>query len=192
MTQSKKMNDATPAASIPPKDLDKNTEALGQLLTTLSRSRIEEVLDIRYGLGGWAKESLRQLSSVTRYVAWEADKRTYDLAYDGDDKISLFNDRFTPEMIEAEYTIDLLLADFNLVTLRQKSLALEAAKLGPRYLVFTNVACGKLRLNFRSYGLESADLDQYWKQWEHELPGYELLDYVRARHFASTGLFKKL
>jgi hypothetical protein len=86
---------------------------------------------------------------------------------------------------------DLLLADFNTLTVKRRAELDEAvAAARPGYLVFTDVACVKLHLNFRSYGLGSPDLGEYWAAFA--VPGYAHVAHSRSHHAASSALYKRL
>jgi trans-aconitate methyltransferase len=72
------MNSSTPAILIRSKDLAKNVKAFAGCLELLPKTP-KTVLDIRYGLGGWAKELRRRYPKVA-ITGYEADPSTYNTA----------------------------------------------------------------------------------------------------------------
>jgi hypothetical protein len=180
------MNQDTPAVDIREKDLAKNAEAFRECLAYVPPSEIERALDIRYGLGGWAK-AVRERFPDAYITGYEQDPETAEIAWRGS-QVRIINESFHPARVHSQF--DLLCADFNTLTvLKRKPLdeAVEAAE--PAYVVFTDVACCKLHLNFRSYGLVEPDLDAYWRAFP--LKGYRLLGYAKRHHAASTAVYKK-
>lgn len=79
---------------------------MSQLLAKLQGKTIRTVLDVRYGLGGWARlvADVFPEASITGY---EADSETYEAAWKGNNTC-VANERWParPQLV------DLLLADF--------------------------------------------------------------------------------
>lgn len=76
------------------------------------------------------------------------------------------------------------------MTAKKRQLLDEALTVvDARYMVFTDVAVGKLHLNYRSYGLKRNDLEDYWRAFV--VGGYELVAYAKEHYAASTALYKK-
>lgn len=179
-----KMTDATPAITIKPKDLAANCEALDALLALVPPPA--DVLDVRYGMGGWARAVLGRWPALRLYHGFEADPGTAAAAWKGRG-VSLSVAEFVPDAKYADR--DLLLADFNrATTLRRRELE-QLLPLRPKRLVFTDVACVKLHLNYRSYGLTGPDLAAYWAAFK--VPGYVFEAFERRHHAASTALYRR-
>jgi hypothetical protein len=183
------MNHDTPAREIRQRALDLNVEAFRTLLAFLPkawRTRTAFALDIRYGLGGWAR-ALREAFPETEVTGYEQDPATAQRAW-RDAGVSLRVERFRPEDRPGRF--DLLCADFNTLTALKRDLLEEAlAEVAPDYVVFTDVSCSKLHLNYRSYGLTEPNLDAYWRAFP--VPGYELVAWEKKHHAASTALFRR-
>ena len=179
-----KMDSFTPATAIKPKDLQKNTEALKELLGYLDKPP-RTVLDIRYGLGGWAK-LVRKTYSKAKYLGYEADRETYRTAWK-DKGVKLVNSVFP--LCETK-EVDLLLADFNTLTiLKRGELDNVLASVRCDAVIFTDVCCSKIHLNYRSYGLRQANLSSYWQKFLIE--GFYLVGFSKEHHVASTALFQR-
>lgn len=182
------MKPSTPAAQIPERDLGKNVAALRQLLETIP-ANVRLIVDARYGLGGWARVA-RDFLPDADYVGYEADSETWRAAWK-DPLATVYHSTTAAYERNLWAPCDLLLADFNTVTqLKRAELDEEIKRWDPEWLIFTDVACGKLHLNFRSYGLEVPDLGAYWRNWD--VPGYSFEAYAKHHHAASTGLFRRI
>lgn len=182
------MKPSTPAAQINARDLDKNTEALRTLLRFIHTAP-QIVVDCRYGLGGWAKV-LHETFPQAHLVGFEADLETFERAWVGDRSDLHCSSSGTPSLGLGYKRCDLLLADFNTVTkLKREELDEEIERWQPEWLIFTDVACGKLHLNFKSYCLAEPDLGKYWRSWD--IPGYEFKRAAKHHHAASTALFRR-
>jgi hypothetical protein len=81
--------------------------------------------------------------------------------------------------------------DFNLMSVIDPyELQSELFRWSPRAFIFTDVACGKLHLNWKCYGLQRADLGDYWSlAWQQILTGYSLVSWEKAHHTASSALW---
>lgn len=179
------MKPTTPAITIREKDLAKNVEALGGCLD-LVRGRIKTVLDVRYGLGGWAKLIMERVKPIS-YVGTELDQVTYEAAW-RHPKVNLINSPLPEKLWHKKWS--LVLADFNnLTSLHRGELDWLLPRVTADWLIFTDVACGKLHLNYGSYGLRKPMLAEYWGRFAVE--GYELVGYYRAHHFASSAVYQK-
>jgi len=179
------MNSSTPAILIRSKDLAKNVKAFAGCLELLPKTP-KTVLDIRYGLGGWAKELRRRYPKVA-ITGYEADPSTYNTAF-RDSLTNVYCGMFDGS--KRGYRVDLLVADFNtLTTLKRKELEEALAIVKCQWLIFTDVACSKLHLNYRSYGLEEPDLNAYWDEFDVE--GYRLAGWAREHHAASTAIYQR-
>jgi hypothetical protein len=188
MKTKSRMTQDTPAVAIRDKDLKLNADAMEDCLKRLAFGKT--AVDIRYGLGGWA-ERLLALHPKARVLGYEQDEETAEKAY-VPDQVNLHVARFDPATVPVPYReCDLLLADFNTVTVLKRTLLDEAVEaIRPLNVIFTDVACVKLHLNFASYGLSSRDtLAEYWKRFK--LPGYRLRKWSRKHHAASTALFSR-
>lgn len=179
------------------KDQELNRMALEALLSehlppgSPRGSSIRLVLDIRYGLGEYAKTVCR-LYPRASYYGVECDRATYAQCWcpPSGDVVCV---RFDPH---AEYlsrwseSWDLLLGDFSNVTVKNRTDAVEAcASIGPRYFLFADVGCMRLHLHWKTYGLTAPDLDEYWQRWT--LPGYSLVGWQRAHPRCSLALYKR-
>lgn len=184
------MNSDTPALEIRAKDRDKNSAAFRECILTLMTPH-RRILDIRYGLGGWARQWFKLFTSE-RYLGFEADHETWRLAHKPGG-VEVRNERFDPKTTAPIGKIDLVLADFNnLTSLKAKPLleVLEFAQ--PRAVIFTDVACSKLHLNFSSYGLKKPDLNGYVRQFsKFVLPDWTCVHTSRHHHHAVTMLFRR-
>lgn len=180
------MDSLTPAIDIKSKDLGRNCTALSVLLEKIP-THPKTVVDVRYGLGGWARVLLKRFPKST-IIGFEKHEPTYEAAWK-DSRVSLklgdlLSDSRPPTRC------DLLLCDFNTSTvLKRKELDEVLSQVSCRYLVFTDVCCSKLHLNYRSYGLDSPDLNRYWKKFA--VPGFRLMTFSKEHHAASTALYEK-
>jgi hypothetical protein len=140
------MDHNTPATAIRPKDLAANCLALGDCLRAVPPSAVRTILDVRYGLGGWARAALRRFPAA-RLVGYEADTETAARAW-RDGRVDLRVGRFPGSY--AASGVCLTLCDFNTTTALKRALLDEAvvAAARPLYLVFTDVACTRLHLNY--------------------------------------------
>lgn len=180
------MNPSTPAAQIAERDLSKNTAAVRELLALVEPP--QTIVDCRYGLGGWARV-VHELFEDADLLGFEADPETFERAYKHD--LAEVRNRVTSAYDQLWRPCDLLLADFNTVTqLKRRELDEELDRWQPTAIIFTDVACGKLHLNYRSYGLDQPDLDAYWRRWS--IPRYRFERFARHHHAASTGLFYRI
>jgi hypothetical protein len=189
MKTKSRMTQDTPAVAIREKDLSLNADAMEDCLRPVGF--VGKAVDIRYGLGGWAQRLVAQYPKV-RLLGYEQDPVTAAKAWVDDDRVNLDVARFNPDTVPVPYReCDLLLADFNTVTVLKRGLLDEAVEaIRPLNVIFTDVACVKLHLNFASYGLSSRDtLAEYWKRFK--LPGYRLRKWSRKHHAASTALFSR-
>lgn len=178
------MNDDTPARLIKVNDLNANSVALAELINGIDPP--SSVLDIRYGLGGWARV-VAETFPESCIIGYEHDPITARAAWIGS-RVTLRVKAFDPN--EIEQPVDLLLADFNTTTAKKRTLLDDALRIRPLGLIFTDVACSKLHLNFSSYGLSRPSLIEYWRRFD--VPGYQLIGYVKAHHAASTALYKRV
>lgn len=188
------MNQDTPAREIKTKDLGLNREAVRILLQKIPSVQsntplIKSVVDIRYGLGGWAQEVHRRFPKA-KLIGYEQDKETFDKAWKIP-QFQVYNLRFSPKPYEVYVDrVNLLLADFNTLTKLNTELLDTALRyFRPGYVIFTDVSCSKLHLNFRSYDLSKANLDLYWKSFT--VPGYCLVAWEKKHYAASSAVFKR-
>jgi hypothetical protein len=177
------MNNATPALEIREKDLRLNGESLQQLLKYIPIFSVKKIVDVRYGLGGWACICRDRFPKATIF-GYEQDKETARQAWK-DKRVKLYNKEF---LASKTISCDLLLADFNLLTLLSCN-PLESIMevVNSHYLIFTDVASNKLHLNYLSYGLTKPNLDLYWTKWN--IFGYKFVTYSSCHHAASSALF---
>jgi len=179
------MNHDTPAVDIKEKDLNQNTQALEELLSKISDESISSILDIRYGLGGWAEKALETFPGA-KLIGYEQDANTAARAVKPKGATVRVK-RFEPTK---GMKADILLADFNTTTcLKRETLDHALRYVDCDYLVFTDVCCSKLHLNYASYGLAEADLKKYWKRFK--VDGYKLIGFARVHHAASSALYIK-
>ncbi len=185
------MNSETPAREIRPKDLAANVAAFEVCLDHLPQKGIGDVLDIRYGLGEWAKALSLVCPSATIH-GFEMDRETFCAAA-RPARSRLLHRPFDPLRIPKSWPqrYDLLCADFNTLTLlKAEHLRQAVVATSPRFLIFTDVACSKLHLNFKSYGLKNVDnsgLDRYFSAFRMKvLPGWELKHVARLHYHAAT------
>lgn len=184
------MKHDTPAIEIRAKDRERNTAAFLEAFSALRPRRFTSALDIRYGLGGWAEAIADRIPA---YVGFEADPATAAQAVKPKG-VMLLTGRFPPsEAMAVQPPFALLLADFNNLTLMKPFALLEAIQFAkPRAIVFTDVACSKLHLNFGSYGLESPDLASYVRAFrDRVLPDWTHVHTARHHHHAATLAFVK-
>lgn len=184
------MNKDTPARLIRQKDLDANTMALATVCRTWISPPPKRVLDVRYGLGGWARQwHAQNFGRKMWYVGFEADSLTYKKAY-RPQGVKLVNEPFLPaEREEFQGWADLLLADFNTVTVKKRAELDAVLVLRPKAIIFTDVACVKLHLNYKTYGLTKPELADYWSGFG--INGYSFVAYARHHHPASTALYTR-
>lgn len=183
------MNKDTPALEIKQKDLDKNAWALKSTLEQID-TPIRKVVDIRYGLGGWAKVVMEKYPKAI-YLGYEQNKETYLAAWkDIPDSQRFIVVKPFPNLRTTFKGIDLLLADFNnLTVLKRRPLDEALAITSPKWVVFTDVASSKLHLNYRSYGLCRPSLNDYWNKFDIE--GYTLEFWEQTHHAASSALYRR-
>lgn len=189
-----KMNSDTPAALIKPKDLEANTRAFNKLLSKVDDAKY--IVDIRYGLGGWAKLALTKFPKA-RFVGLEQDLNTFVSSWCWNQTDYphryLYNFKWTkatkfPETINCKES--LLLADFNTVTkLKRKELDEALESIQPKQLIFTDVSCSKLHLNYLSYGIPTPSLELYWKSFT--IDNYSLVEFSKEHFAASSALYKR-
>jgi hypothetical protein len=174
----------SPAIGIKSADLAANTEALKSLLKESPNDFApNRILDIRYGLGGWARCALGVFPRA-RLIGYEADSETARRAWKSE-RVQLRRKRFGGTDTEGA---DLVLADFNVTTQLNRGQVDSLIELGARWIVFTDTACAYLHLNYERYGLDRPNLDDYWRQWD--VGGYTLVAYAKKHRTASTGLFQ--
>lgn len=183
------MNQDTPARTIRQKDLDANSSTFDKLLERIPKDQAKTVLDIRYGLGGWARKIMARFPK-THILRFEQDPDTFNKALDqAVVASSLINSRFDPSLVKGR-KFDLVCADFNTLTvLKRELLDQVVSEVETRRIIFTDVACCKLHLNYRSYGLTSPDLSAYWNAFK--IPGFELSAFAKEHHAASSALYIK-
>lgn len=191
------MNHDTPARLIRTKDLNANREALRTLLEEIPGDVIKSALDIRYGLGGWAQEVFKRFPSCRPYLGYEQDAKTAEAAWKHPtNRIILRIRKFHPAEVSYRYRpkqffrFDLVLADFNTTTMLKRDMVDEILPMARRYLIFTDVACVKLHLNFRAYGLDRPDLGEYWARFK--LSGFRFVSFARSHHAASSALYERI
>lgn len=188
------MNTDTPAREIRQKDLDKNSAAFAECLQMIpAQRRLKRVLDIRYGLGGWASR-MAELRPPELYIGFEADPQTAERAVKpGNIGLVLVRDRFASSSRYLHDPYDLLLADFNNLTSMKAEPLLEALRFAePRCVIFTDVACSKLHLNFPSYGLKRPDHAGYVRAFAEKcLPDWKHVHTARLHHHAATLVFTR-
>lgn len=189
----KKMNARTPATAIRQSDLAKNNAAFVTLLDELVEKYqmpAESVaLDIRYGLGDWGVLLAGRFWQV---IGWEADEETAKRAR-VPANAHLHAGPYQPEL--RSHATTLLVADFNNSTILKDEPLWEAVKAErPEFVIFTDVACSKLHLNFRSYGLDHRSFDLY----QHRVVdrarenGYNVISHLRAHHHAAMFVLRRL
>ena len=177
------MDKYTPARDIKMKDLGKNSEAFRGLLDLIPVGSVRRVVDVRYGLGGWAREVHTRFPSA-KIIGFERDEATAEQSWKTKN-VGLHRTEFNQPV-----KCDLLVADFNTVTqLKRSESDFVLGLVTCEWLVFTDVCCSKLHLNYHSYGISSSDLEAYWKGYE--VKGFELVAYEKKHHAASSGLFKR-
>lgn len=184
------MNQDTPALTIRQKDLDANADAFALLLESIPLGALKEVLDIRYGLGGWCRKIQERYPRVS-VVGYEQDTATFEKAVDKSGSLagSLVNSRFDPSEVKGR-KFDLVCADFNTLTVLKRELLDEVVTgVETDRIIFTDVACSKLHLNYRRYGLGVPSLEQYWTRFR--IDGYRLVRFVKRHHAASSALYVK-
>lgn len=181
------MNNLTPAIAIRARDLAANWLAAEELMNRIPTNKVNTILDIRYGLGCWAKSALARFSGAF-LTGYESDAVTVSMAWS--------SSRTT--VVESVWPdgkrvgqVDLLLADFNIVTALNQGPLTEAIEWArPTYLIFTDVGASKLHLNYRSYGLTRPDIEEYWRTG-FNLEGYRLLEFRQFHRAASTALWER-
>lgn len=180
------MDKFTPAVSIRAKDLLANSRAFGSLLDLIVKQDIKTVLDVRYGLGGWFEE-IRIRWKTAKITGYELDEQTFKESKK-DSRVKLKLGSFMEEKT-SNLKVDLCVADFNNLTkLKRRELDELLSRVATRYLIFTDVACSKFHLNYRSYGLDVPEFSDYWNSFK--VKGYRLLDWKREHWAASTALYK--
>ena len=194
------MDPNKPAIEIRQKDLDKNTAAFLECFRAIRRCRkIERVVDVRYGLGGWST-ALLGLKPNAKVLGFEANGDTFAKA-EKPKGAKVFNCKFPPvgaeraalAAIQRFQNCDLLLADINALTLKMPTellRAIEAVK--PRAIIMTDIACAKMHINWPHYGLEGPDLDRYFERFNEEiLPNWTHVCTARLHFFATSAAWVK-
>jgi hypothetical protein len=182
------MDQLTPANQIRTKDLLSNLEAMVELLREIPPGEVKTVLDIRYGRGFWAQKVLERFPEA-EYTGFESDDATITAAWSSP-RVQLFNCFWPPEEVPGDLYPDLLLADFNVTTAKNRRMLDQVFDVvQPSRIIFTDVACVKLHLNYRSYRLDRPEMEEYWKGFR--VPGYRLRRFSRKHHAASTALYEK-
>lgn len=187
------MDANTPAREIRSADLAKNTAAFLECYQAVRRRKILRAVDIRYGLGGWAS-ALCDANKNVKVLGFEADQETFDGARFFEGHTHVWHDHFPPRKLgaiadlDAAKPVDLLCADFNNLTMMKAEPLLEAIRLtNPRMVIFTDVACSKMHLNFNSYGLTEPNLFAYFERFnEVILPNWTHVHTARHHHHAAT------
>lgn len=178
------MESSTPARMIRPKDLEANRTALEECLALIPEDGVKTVLDVRYGLGGWAR-TVRERFPRAKIVGFEIDAATVNNAWK-DKGVNLSASAWTGVGVGS----DLLLCDFNVGTIKSRETVDTLTKVvQPRWVIFTDVACVKIHLNYRNYGLISPDMDEYWQTYK--VDGYEQLKWFRKHHAACTAVYQR-
>lgn len=187
------MRDATPAFEIRAIDLDTNARMLSELLED-ARFFIDppdRVVELCGGVG-----------TMTRVLAGKfpaVEITTHDLDATC---VKMINEISLPRVavvhgsyFEAETREDdLVVADFNMMTYlrfmdaRTAEANLVRSFLNNRikYLLMTDSATSKLHLNFKSYGLSTANWNEYVSGYSRAVVarGYKVVNHVRAKRAA--------
>lgn len=74
------MNQDTPALSIKATDLEANGKALEELLRKIPENKVHSIIDVRYGMGGWARIARRRFPKAN-YLGYEQDRATAKVAW---------------------------------------------------------------------------------------------------------------
>jgi len=194
------MDPMKPAREIRQKDLDKNTAAFLECFQAIRRRKIEKVVDVRYGLGGWSTALLNEKPKA-KVLGFEADFDTFVKA-ERPEGVKVFNTKFPPDETEYEardsmrhfQKCDLLLADINALTLKTPKELLKAIDaVNPRAIIMTDIACAKMHINYPHYGLkEPNDLEGYFQKFnESVLPGWTHVHTARLHFFAASAAWIK-
>lgn len=182
----KNITEDTPARFIGVRALANHRKALVELLNLLPY-RPSSVLDIRYGTGGWAREIVRAFSPVS-VVGYEKDAETVREAY-RHPSIRILTREWKPS--PAKERVDLLLADFTSSSVLNRTALDEAIEtVSPSLVIFSDGACGKMKMNYRTYGIAEPSMELYWRQFPIE--GYRLLGWAQKHRTVSVGLFERL
>ena len=177
------MDKNTPVREIREKDLAANCLAFGECLKRVPANEIKTVLDIRYGRGGWARLVRNRIPNA-RITGYEQDRKTAKLAW-ADVNTDLLAEEYFPQ----RKVFDLLIADFNTLTQIKRQEIDDVIKVvRTKYLIFTDVCCSKLHLNYYSYGLSEPSLIKYWRRFN--LDGYRFVCFARHHYAASTALYE--
>src|SRR6516164_8531831 len=131
------MKPLTSALKIRSKDLSLNGEAAELCMREIGSRPINFIIDIRYGLGGWARIA-SDLFPDAALRGYEYNEATYKAAWKppGADIIQGRSPSLSKRVMGPLYC-DLLLADFNTVTmLKRKELDLALVNFRPRWLIF--------------------------------------------------------
>lgn len=183
------MNHSTPAKYIKAKDLAKNVEALNDVFRSIPEGiEVKTVLDIRYGLGGWAQSAIARFPTCEVYRGYEMDRETFQSAVKPQ-PVRLVNRPFVAANYPKPQPFDLVLADFNVNTKLKRDTLDEVLPFAGEWLVFTDVAVSKLHLNYSSYGLDNPSLEAYWCSFAVE--GFKLVTFSKRHHAASTALYRR-
>lgn len=191
------MKESCPALDIREKDRQRNTDAMLECLQRVPHDQIKTVLDIRYGLGGWARPLLEIIPRAKVYGV-EGDRKTFHAAWVERPRTRVIWAMFGPDMAWPKgwpRKFDLILADTNANTaLKPKQITDVVSMVEAKWMIMTDVACSKLHLNYKSYGLgEDWDVLKYHrKAWPKLLPGWKLRKLSRLHHHAATSLWEKV
>lgn len=183
------MNQHTPANQIKTKDLLSNRQAMEDLLGEIPVKGVRSILDIRYGRGFWAQKVLERFPTAS-YTGYESDEETLSNAWSSS-QVQLYNSFWPPDEGSSgnDYP-DLVLADFNITTMKNREMLDQVFEVvQPEWIIFTDVACCKIHLNYRSYGLERPEMEDYWKGFN--VPWYRLIRFSRKHYAASTALYQR-
>ena len=169
-----------------------NVAAFELCLKKLPLRDIDTALDVRFGHGGWAKAFSMMCPDAELY-GFEWDVETYSAA-EVPPRTKLVNRKFDTVTFPREWPrhYDLLCANFNTLTMLKCDPLLRALDIArPRFLIFTDVACSKLHLSYKSYGLKShcrrGDLEHYFDAFgSASLPGWERVGIARTHFHAAT------
>jgi hypothetical protein len=151
---------------------------LGALILFLDGAPKPKALyDIFGGQGFWAQELSRRWPKVPLY--------SFDL---DEECCALICARAPTAKVACGDSLSIVpergagvLFDFNLMTLARRegpygAALLRAFRAGARWVIWGDAACGKLHLNFRTYGLSKPDPEEYRQRWRAyaALQGYRV------------------
>jgi hypothetical protein len=188
-----KRTDKTPAQFLNLTQGDRNAEAIEELLQHAypePPTELVRIRDIRFGMGRWAKTCLKFFDNVD-FEGWEHDQECVDMT-DPDvlERCKVHVSFFPPEELGPQP--DILLGDFNNLTIKKAAPLVEAVELyRPRFLIFTDSAPSKLHLNLSTYGLARKSVADYLRLYRATLPGYKLTHSIQPHHAVVISLWTK-